>query len=76
MKKEEAVKMINRVDKARNSYHKHFAKYAQDDPQHKDMIVNSSLLGVEGTARALAAIAGIKFGAGKFCRPGNNITQL
>ena len=76
MKKEEAVKMINRVDKARNSYHKHFAKYAQDDPQHKDMIVNSSQLGVEGTARALAAVAGIKFGAGKFCRPGNNITQL
>lgn len=62
MEKSEAKKMIEEVDKARNSYHKHFAKYLPNDPEHKHIIINSALLEVEGTAQALAAIVRQKFG--------------
>ena len=62
MEKSEAKKMIEEVDKARNSYHKHFAKYLPSDPKHKHIIINSALLEVEGTAQALAAIVKQKFG--------------
>ena len=62
MEKTEAKKMIAEVDKARSAYHKYFANYAQDDPKHKHIIINSALLEVEGTARALASIVKEKFG--------------
>ena len=62
MEKAEAKKMIEEVDKARNSYHKHFAKYLPSDPKHKHIVINSELLEVEGTAQALAAIVRQKFG--------------
>ena len=55
--------MIREVDRARYAYHKHFAKYAPGDPQHKHIIINSALLEVEGTAQALASIARQKFGS-------------
>ena len=54
--------MINKVDKARISYHKNFAKFLPDDPEHKDVMIDSGLLGVEGTARILAQIVTEKFG--------------
>ncbi|WP_026492443.1 MULTISPECIES: AAA family ATPase [unclassified Butyrivibrio] len=62
MKKEDAKKMINEVDKARLNYHKYFAGYAPSDPKHKHIIINSALLEVEGTAQALAAIVKKKYG--------------
>ncbi len=62
MEKSEAKKMIEAVDRARNSYHKHFAKFLPSDPAHKHIIINSALLEVEGTAQALAAIVRQKFG--------------
>ena len=62
MEKSEAKRMIREVDRARYAYHKHFAKYAPGDPQHKHIIINSALLEVEGTAQALAMIAREKFG--------------
>ncbi len=62
MKKEDAKKMINEVDKARLNYHKYFAGYAPSDPEHKHIIINSALLEVEGTAQALAAIVKKKYG--------------
>ena len=61
MDKSEAKKMIYEVDKARNAYHKYFAKFLPSDPEHKHIIINSALLEVEGTAHALAAIARQKF---------------
>ncbi len=61
MKKAEAQKMIAEVDKARLAYHKYFAGYAPGDPKHKHIILNSELLDVEGTAKALAAIVRVKF---------------
>lgn len=62
MEKAEARRMIAEVDKARMAYHKYFAKYAPGDPEHKHIIINSALLEVEGTARALASIVREKFG--------------
>lgn len=62
MEKNEAKRMIAEVDKARLAYHRHFAKYAPDDPKYKHIIINSALLEVEGTAQALAAIIRQKFG--------------
>ncbi len=62
MKKEDAKKMINEVDKARLNYHKYFAGYAPSDPRYKHVIINSALLEVEGTAQALAAIVRQKYG--------------
>jgi len=65
MEKSEAKKMIANVDKARDSYHRLYAGYPADDPDHMHLIVNSSLLEVDGTAQALAAIAREKFGDDK-----------
>lgn len=61
MEKNEAKRMIREVDKARLAYHRHFAKYAPDDPKYKHIIINSALLEVEGTAQALATIIRQRF---------------
>lgn len=46
--------MIVSVDKARNAYHKKYAGYMPNDPRHKHLMIDSSLLGVEGTAGLIA----------------------
>ena len=46
----EARKMIVAVDEARDSYHMNFAGYLPDDKNHKDIMIDSTLLGIEGTA--------------------------
>lgn len=51
---EEAKKMITSVDKARDAYHKNFAKYLPGDYEHKDILIDSSVLGIGGTAEILA----------------------
>ncbi len=56
LSKQEAEKMIAAVDKARNSYHLRYAHYLPYDINHKDLLINSSLLGVEGTAKYLAQL--------------------
>lgn len=61
MKEEEAKKMITEVDKARNRYHKRYAKFSSSDPAHKHLIINSGLLGVEQTAQILAEIVQMRF---------------
>lgn len=61
MQPDEAKRMIADVDKARRSYHRQYAHYECDDPEHKDLLVNSSLLGVDGTAQLLAEMAKLKF---------------
>ena len=51
-----ARKMIADVDKARQNYHKKYAKFNMDEYRYKDISINSSILGVEGTAQHLAAM--------------------
>ncbi len=52
----EAKRMIASVDKARNAYHKKYAGYLPGDPEHKNLMIDSSLLGVTGTAKLIAEI--------------------
>ena len=58
----EAKRMIREVDKARDLYHRHYAGYSPDDVNYKDLMINSSLLGVEGTAQYLAELVKKRFG--------------
>lgn len=58
----EARKMIVDVDEARDSYHMHYAGYYPDDKLHKDIMIDSSVLGVDGTAEYLVDLIKRKFG--------------
>lgn len=62
MEEAEAKKLIVEVDEARKAYHQKFAGFDPDDRNHKDILVNSSLLGVDGTAEFLAGLVRQKFG--------------
>lgn len=62
MKPDEAKKMISSVDKARESYHRHYCGYSMSDKDYKHVMLDSSLLGVEGTCEVLADIIEKKFG--------------
>lgn len=61
MKPEDAKKMITEVDRARRNFHRQYAKYAPDDPNHKDLMIDSSQLGEMGTAQFLAEYIKLKF---------------
>lgn len=51
-----AKKMITEIDKARDVYHKTYTNYLPFDHNYKDLIIDSSLLGVEGTAQYIATL--------------------
>lgn len=57
-----AKKMIKKVDKARKAYHMHYAGYMPGDPDNLDLLINSEIFGVNGTAQALADLVRIRFG--------------
>ncbi len=61
MSEEEAGRRIREVDAAREKYHKKYTGYLQSDPEHTDIVINSSLLGTDETARILARIIMNKF---------------
>lgn len=61
MRPDEAKKMIASVDKARESYHRHYCGYVMSDKEHKHVMIDSSLLGVEGTCEILTDIIRKKF---------------
>lgn len=61
MRPDEAKKMIASVDKARESYHKHYCGYSMSDKDHKNVMIDSSLLGVEGTCDILTDVIRKKF---------------
>lgn len=48
--------MMKDVDRARESYHTRYAGYLPNDENHQDIMINSGLLGTEGTAKVLADI--------------------
>ena len=54
MEPAEAQKMIAEVDKARDAYHLGYAKYLPYDITHNELLVDSSVLGVDGTAKYLS----------------------
>lgn len=57
----EARKRIEDVDEARTAYHMRYAGYTPDDLAHKDILINSSFLGFEGTAQYLCECIKEKF---------------
>ena len=61
MSEEDAKRTIMKVDKARSAYHKRYAGYFPADPMHKHLMIDSSLLGVEGTADLIAEVVRRKF---------------
>lgn len=56
MEEKEAKKMIKAVDKARDAYHMRYAGYYPGDKNHIDFCINSSALGVEGSAQLIRHI--------------------
>lgn len=60
---ENARKMIQDVDQARNAYHLRYAKYFPSDLEHNDLLIDSSFLGVDGTAEYLANLIKQKYDA-------------
>ncbi len=61
MKPDEAKRMIASVDKARESYHRHYCGYSMSDKEHKHLMIDSSLLGTEKTADIIAEIIKERF---------------
>lgn len=62
LEESETRSMIRAVDEARDSYHMQYAGFLPDDKRHKDIMIDSSLFGVEGTAQYLADAVRRKFG--------------
>lgn len=61
MDERDARKTLREVDKMRDVYHKRYAGYLPGDPQHKHLLIDSSLLGVNGTAKLLARLVKERF---------------
>jgi len=61
LRPDEAKKMIASVDKARESYHRHYCGYSMSDMEHKHLMIDSSLLGIEGTCEILTDVIRKKF---------------
>ncbi|MBW4084970.1 AAA family ATPase [Paenibacillus sp. S150] len=61
MQPAEAKKMIMDVDKARESYHRHYCGYSMSDKDYKHVMIDSSLLGVDGTCEVLVDIIKKRF---------------
>lgn len=58
---ENAIDMINQVDKARNRYHKRYTHFRQEDLALNHVMIDSSMLGVDGTAEVMADIVRKRF---------------
>lgn len=58
----EAIKMMEEVDKARERYWLRYAKYKPSDYNNRHIMIDSSILGVKGTAKVLAGVIKEKYG--------------
>lgn len=56
MDKDVALKMIVEIDKARKGYHKKFANYEPSDVANKNIMIDSSYFGIEGSAKLIEQI--------------------
>lgn len=65
MDEKTARMMTMTVDQARQAYHMTYAGYLPQDFHHKDVLINSQILGVEKTARLLEDMVRMKFGSGE-----------
>lgn len=58
----EARRMIKAVDEARDHYHMHYAGFLPNDQRFKEIMIDSSMLGTEGTADYLVEAVKRRFG--------------
>lgn len=65
-----ARKTVTAADKKRSAYHRKFAGYSSGDYKHKQLLIDSSILGVDGTADLIAGIIKKKFRPDLAIRPG------
>jgi len=56
MSGDDAAKTIPKAEKARNDYYLHYAGYAQDDPVHKDIFINTGRFSVDEVSDMLEKI--------------------
>ncbi len=61
MSPEEAKKTLDEVDRAREAYYQHYAGCSMESPSLKSLMVDSSILGTEGTAGMLVDFAKKRF---------------
>lgn len=58
----EARRMIKMVDEARDHYHMHYAGFLPNDQRFKEIMIDSSMLGTDGTAEYLVDAVKRRFG--------------
>ena len=58
---DDAKRTLDDVDAAREAYYQHYAKTTMTDPSLRSLMIDSSILGVEGTARLLVDFASQRF---------------
>lgn len=58
---DEAKRTLDAVDESREAYYQHYAKCSMQDPSLKSLMVDSSVLGIEGTAEMLVEFAKKRF---------------
>jgi len=58
---ESAADIVDRVDKDRHAYYKHYTKSNRGERSNKQILIDSSVLGVDGTVAILKEIAVKKF---------------
>ncbi len=61
MTPEEAKRMIRKVDRARDDYWMKYTKHLPSDVEYNDIMIDSSMFGIEGTAELLTQIARERF---------------
>lgn len=59
--REEAIKEIKRMDKIRRNYYEYYAEYKWGGKEGRDMLIDSSMFGIDATAHLLADIAKQRF---------------
>ena len=62
LSEDEARRTIHKVDEARENYRMQYAGFRADDKRYKDLMIDSSFLGIDATAEYLAQAARIRFG--------------
>lgn len=58
---DEAERVIDEVDRSREAFNRHYADCSADDIRMKDLLIDSSMLGVEGTVDFLVDYVKRKF---------------
>lgn len=60
IKPKEAYEAMKQIDKARDAYHMRYSGYLPHDKAYVDLFINSSLLGVEGSAQLIKQLVELK----------------